>query len=393
MQKLTLILICFIVFITTGCQEKKEPSPVGEISSMSVSARKVDGTVILNITALTFGESGMPIPVNFEQAEVWVSEGAAGYSNMKLTNTTTATTVKLEALKADKTYYVAVKGIKNGVKTEFSKAIMFTTSSLKPTETLLELQNNWFMSSSADSSYLAYVDANTGEVILQNWRDKTKQVIFKNSASKSYQVKGIYSQGTLLVLETTRNRERAYDYYDFYTKKFTEIPMPEGARVWNCAFSPDGFKMAYTDYNRAGLYIYDVVLKQSRLYSEEFFSEYDWAVDGKYINQIRNVTNGSLDAREIVKWDLANGKQAPVRLFEWPDAIQWMSFSHDEQFVLFSSYVSNNADLWIYELKTGKTWQISDVSNFGWLSETEFFVNTNKTGNETTWKTYKYKLP
>ncbi|MBA4850962.1 WD40 repeat domain-containing protein [Emticicia sp. BO119] len=392
MQKSLLLVVCLVCLLITACQKKQEPLPDDEIASMSVSARKINDGVTLDIAAVTF-KNANPVATTFEQAEVWISEEASGYSNMKLSSTTTSRTVKLENLKADKTYFVAVKGLKNGVKSEFSKPIMFTTSSIKPLETLLELPNGWFMSSSDKSPYLAYVDASTGEVTLQNWKDKSKKVIFRNSASKSYQIKGFYSEGTLLVLETTRERERAYDYYDFLSDKIIEIKMPPGARIWNCAFSPDGFKMAYTDYNKTGLFIYDTVIENVRLYSNEAFYDFDWSRDGKNIDQIRTKPNSSSDTREVVRWDLADSGKTPAKLFEWPDNIQWTSFSPKDDYVLFASYVSNNADLWIYELKTGKTWQISDVANFGWLSDKEFFVNANKTGNETSWKTYKYTMP
>ena len=393
MKRITLITVILISVLTGACDKKHEPSPDEKIHSMSVSVRKVNDQVQLDITALTFKNSSGPEATTFEQAEVWVSEGVSGLSNLKLVTTTTEKTVKLENLQPEKTYYVAVKGLKNGVKSDYSKPIMFTTNSLKPVQTLLELNFGWFMSGSDKNPYLAYVDDNTGEVILQNWQDKSKKVIFKNSASKTYMIKGFYSEGTMLILETTRNRERAYDYYDLTTEKFLEIPMPEGARIWNCAFSPDGFRMAYTDYNQTGLYIYDIVLKQSRKYSDSFFYDFNWSVDGKSIIQLRNKPNVNSDAREIVKWDLADSNKAPELLFEWPDVIQWMSFSPTDNYVLFSSYVSNNADLWIYDLKTRKTWQISDVSNFGWLSDKEFFVNANKLPNETSWKTYKYTMP
>jgi len=393
MKRIILIAVILISVLTGACDKKHEPLPDDKISNMTVSARKVNDDVILDISAVKFNSGSGPEATTFEQAEVWVSEGVSGFSNMKLVTTTAEKTVKLENLQSEKTYYVAVKGLKNGVKSDYSKPIMFTTNSLKPVQTLLELNFGWSMSGSDKNSYLAYIDGNTGELILQNWEDKSKKVIFKNSASKTYLVRGFHSEGTLLVLETTRNRERAYDFYDLTTEKFTEIAMPEGARVWNCAFSPDGFKMAYTDYNKTGLYIYDIVLQQSRKYSDGFFYDFNWSVDGKSIIQLRNKPNVNNDIREIVKWDLADSNKTPELLFEWPDLIQWMSFSPTDNYVLFSSYVSNNADLWIYDLKTHKTWQISDVGYFGWLSDKEFFVNANKIANETSWKTYKYTMP
>lgn len=394
MKRVSLLIIIVIGLFINACQKKQEPSPTpgDEISSMSVSARKENGEVMLTINAVTF-KGTLPTATNFDQAEVWVSEEASGYSNMKLVSTTNAKTLKLDNLKADKMYYVAVKGIKNGAKTEFSKQIMFTTSTIKPLETLLELQNGWFINSSSASPYLAYVDDGTGEVILQNWKDKTKKVIFKNTAAKSYHIKGFYTEGARLFMETTRGQDRAFDYYDLTAEKIVEIKNPIASRIWNCAFSPNGYRMAFTDYNSTGLFLYDTVLENVRLYSNDTFHDFQWTVDGKNIIEVRNKVNSSLDTREVVKWDLADSKKTPAKLFEWPDAIQSVLFSPNDEYVLFTSSVSNNADLWIYELKSGKTWQISDTSNFGWLSAKEFFVNVNKTGNETSWKTYRYTMP
>lgn len=393
MKRIPLLIIIAITLFNISCQKKQEPSPDDKISSMSVSARKVNDEVILDISASKFTTIPVPVSATFDQAEVWISEEASGYSNMKLTTTTTVRTVKLENLKADKTYYVAVKGIKNGVKTEFSKQIMFSTRSLKPDQTLFDLPNGWFMSSSDKSPFMAYVDGGTDEVTLINWKDKSKKVIFKNHAGKSYQIKGFYTDGTRLFLETTRERERAFDYYDLVDGKIVEIKSPLGVRLWNCAFSPNGFRLAYTEYNKPGFFIYDIPLENVRLYSDDTFHDFEWTVDGKNIIEVRNKANAAADAREVVRWNLADSKETPAKLFEWPDAIQWVSFSPQNDYVLFSSSVSNNEDLWIYELKTGKTWQISDVNSFGWLSDKEFFVSANKTGNETTWKTYKYTIP
>jgi WD40 repeat protein len=392
MKRIPLLIVIAITLFATSCQKKQEPSPDDQISSMSVSARKVGAEIIIDISAIKFDNVG-PKQTTFDQAEVWISEEASGYSNMKLTSTTNVRTVKLSNLKADKTYYVAVKGIKGGVKTEFSKQIMFSTSSLKPDETLLDLPNSLFMSGSYESPFIAYIDDLSGEIIIQNWKDKTKKVIFKNSTAKNYQIKGFYNGGTRLFLERAGEIGRTFDYYDLLENKFIEMKMPFGARIWNCAFSPNGFRMAFTDYNSPGLYLYDIAIENVRLYTNETFHEFSWTVDGKNINQVRNKANASLDAREVVKWDLADSKLAPAKLFEWRDAIQSVSFSPGNEYVLFASTVSNNEDLWIYELQSGKTWQISDANNFGWLSDREFFVNVNKTGTETSWKTYKYTMP
>jgi hypothetical protein len=405
MQRLSLLIICFVAFFINACQKKNEPSPPetgDKISSMSVSSRKINDVVTLDIAAFTLKGTNGPGPTTFEQAEVWISEELSGYSNMKLNTTTTSRTVKLENLKADKTYYAAVKGIKNGVKSDFSKPIMFSTRSLKPVETLLDFPFSWTVSSSDILPYLAYVDGGSGEVILRNWKVKSDTILFKNSASKSYQVKGFYGRELKLFLETTRNREPAYDYFSWIQDEkdptkgkygFTEIVMPFGVRIWNCAFAPDGRRIAYTDYNKPGLFIFDIILNNVYLYSNETFFDFCWSADAKNIIETRNLANSTLDARELVKWDLGDSKKTPEKIFDWPDPVQHVLFSPQDDYALFASTISNNADLWIYELKTGKTWQISDVANFGWLSDKEFFVNANKTGNETSWKTYKYTMP
>lgn len=397
-----LIVIAFTLFIIS-CQKKEEPSPSGEdkIYSMSVSARKVNDEVILDIAAAKFTSGLIPEPTTFDQAEVWISEELPGYSNMKLSATTNAKTVKLENLKADKTYYAAVKGIKNGLKSDFSKPIMFSTRSLKPVETILDFPFNWTVVSSDVLPYLAYVDG-AGGVILRDWKVKSDTVLFKNSESRSYKVKGFYGRELKLFLETTRNKETAYDYFSWIQDEkdptkgkygFTQVIMPFGVRLWNCAFSPDGRRIAYTDYNKPGVFIFDIILNNVYQYSAETFFDFYWSADAKSLIQTRNLPNSTSDARELVRWDLGNNKKTPEKIFEWPSPIQQVLFSPQDEYALFASTVSNNADLWIYELKTGKTWQISDVASFGWLRDKEFFVNANKTGNETSWKTYKYTMP
>jgi WD40 repeat protein len=394
MQKSSLVIVFIVLLLMSACWKKQEPPPDGSISNMAVSARKVNEEVILSLTAYTFKSPVGPEPTTFDEAEVWISEEASGYSNMKLAYTTKEKTLKLENLRPDKTYYVAVKGTKNGIKTDFSKAIMFITRSLKPTSTLIETARSYYMKSSDNSPYLAYVDDITGELVLKNWQDKSTRVLFKNTQSKWYQVKGFNAQGGRLFLETsnTNNKERAFEYYDIAAQKFVPIEIPANARVWNYAFSPDGSKLAYTDYSRQGLYMYDITTKADKLFSNDgFFYNFDWSADSKHVFVLRP---GSGISKQIVKYDASNASQIPAKIFEWPDeTLSSVAFSPKEDYVLFGSYAANNNDLWICELKTKKLWQISDVGNFGWISDKEFFVNGYKAENEVTYKTYKYTMP
>ena len=394
MQKSSFLIVFIVSLLANACWKKNDPYPDGSISNMAVSAKKINDEVTLGISAYTFKSPVGPEPTTFDEAEVWISEEAPGYSNMKLAYTTKEKTLKLENLKPDKTYYVAVKGIKNGVKTDFSKAIMFVTSSLKPTSTLVETARNYYMKGSVNSPYLAYVDETTGELILKNWEDKSTRVLFRNIQSKWYQAKGFNAQGSRLFLETGKNNnsERAFEYYDITAQKFVPIEIPANARVWNYSFSPDGSKLAYTDYSRKGLYIYDITNKVDKLFaSDGLFYSFDWSADGKYILVLRP---GQGLTRQVVKYDISTANLSPNYVFEWSnESIGWVTFSPKEDYVLFGSYAANSTDLWICELKTRKLWQISDIGNFGWVSDKEFFVNGNKAENEVTYKTYKYTMP
>lgn len=393
MQKIPLLIVFIVSLLTNACWKKHEPSPDDEISSMSVSARKVNDEVILSISAYTFRSPVGPEPTNFDAAEVWISEEISGLMNMELAYTTSQETLKLENLKPDKSYYVSVKGIKNGVKSGFSKVIMFITRSIKPDATILELPDNVYMKSSSNSPYLAYVNDKSKEVILQNWQDKSKKVIYKNTATKTYSVLGFYAQGNRIFLETSKNNNRAFEYYDLTTQKFTEIDMPAGARIWNFAFSPDGSKMAYTDYDKKGLFIYDTGTKENKLFSGEYFYSFDWSHDGKNIIQFRDKPNAGGNIKEVVKFNTTDTGLTTSQIFEWPETMGWVMLSPKEDYIMFGSNTSNNRDLWIAEIKTKKLWQISDADTFGWLSDKEFFVNIVKAQNETTWKTNKYILP
>jgi hypothetical protein len=397
MQKNTFLTIFIASLLTLGCGHKHEPTPDGRISNMAVSAKKLNDEVILNITAYTFASHVGPTPTTFDEAEVWISEEASGYSNMKLAYTTREKTLKLENLKPETTYYLAVKGTKNGEKTDFSKAIMFSTRSLRPSSVLLETSNNNYMKSSGNSPYLAYVDGTTNNLILENWQNKTRKVLYKNIPGKSYQVKGFYANGSRLFLEISRgnNSERAFEYYDIAAAKFVEIEIPTGARVWNYALSPDGSKLAYTDYSRKGLYIYDINTKVDKLsWADGFFYNFDWSADSKNIYALRTVSFSGPPATEIVKYDPANPDQLPTQMFYWLDtSLSWAMFSPKEDYLMFGSFVANSADLWIYEVKTKKIWQISDAGNFGWISDKDFFVNGYKTEGESSYKTYKYSMP
>lgn len=398
MQKTTFLVILIAALLTNACWHKHDPSPENDkISNMAVSARKLNDQVTLNITAYTFTSHVGPTPTTFDEAEVWISEEASGYSNMKLAYTTKEKTLKLENLKRETTYYVAVKGIKDGEKTDFSKAIMFITRSLSPSSVLLETSNNNYMKSSGNSPYLAYVDGTANDLILENWQNKTRKVLYKNIPGKSYQVKGFYANGSRLFLETNKgnNSDRAFEYYDIAAAKFVGIEIPAIARVWNYALSPDGSKLAYTDYSRKGLYIYDITTKVDKLaWADGFFYTFDWSADSKNIYAIRTMNVSGPPATEIVKYDPANPDKLPTQVFSWLDTtLSWAMFSPKEDYLLFGSSIANSPDVWIYEVKTKKIWQISDSGNFGWISDKAFFVNSNKATGENSYKTYRYSMP
>ena len=399
MQKLSFILLITVGFVINACWKSQEPRPDDPLSFMSLSAKKMESSVDITITALVHKGTIGPQSTSFEEAEIYISEETP--NTMKLSYTTKATTLKLTNLEADKIYYLAAKGTKNGQKTELSEPIMISTRSLKSLETITENTCSPNTKSSVDSPYWAYSlscglssTSNNDEIWVENRLTKTKKMIHKNSSSKHYFVKGFYNEGKIIILETTQNKERAFDYYDIATEKFVNIEIPADARVWNYAFSPDGTKLAYTGYNKQGLYIYDTKTKEDKLFSTDYFYDFDWSRDGKTIVQLRNKPNVSSDIKELIKYKLSTEGQKTEQLLEWNDlGIQWLSLSPKEEYILFASYVANSNDLWIYEIKTGKVWQISNVNNFGWLSDKEFFANINKAANESTWKTVKYRMP
>lgn len=399
MKKIPLLIVFIVALLTNACFKEHDPEPNGAISSMEVSAKRVNDDVIVDIVAYTDNGQVGPTTTTFDAAEIWIAEDVKGYANMELAYTTTQTSLKLENLKPDKDYYVAVKGIKNGKKTGFSKYIMFVNRSLKPTSTLFEMPAAavYYIKSSSTRPYVAYLDNTTGEVILQNWQDKSKQVIVKNTDTKVYQVRGFYAEGSRLFLETSNpynHSERAFEYYDLSTEKFVAVELPTRARVWNYAFSADASKLAYTDYSRQGLYIYDMTTKEDKRYLSDSFYSFEWSADGKNIYMIRNKAFIGPPIAEIVKYDITNAAQEPTPLFEWRDeTMAWVMLSPKEEYILFASYISNSPDLWIFEFKTKKFWQISGIVNFGWLSAKEFFVTTGESESGDTYKTYKYTMP
>lgn len=393
MKHIQLAIIFATTLLVSGCWRTNEPSPKDDIDMMSLSAKKVDNTVTLSIEALTFKGSVGFLSTTFEQAEIWIGEENSGTNNMKLAYTTSDKTIRLDNLKPETVYYVSAKGIKKGAKTDFSKPIMFITRSIKPVETLLELSSGFYMKSSTNTPYMAYTDNKTNELVLLNWKDKSKKILYKNTTGKSYLVRGFYSDGNRILLETSRNGERAFEYYDITAQAFGTIEIPATARVWNYAFSPDQTKMAYTDYAKQGLYIYDVNTKENKQFSGDFFYEFDWSNDGTSIIQLRNKPNAVDNTKEIVSYNIADASKNAIHLFEWPNSLQWVSFSPKQDYIMFGSNIANSSDLWIYEIKTKKIWQMSDVGNFGWIGDKEFFVGSLKNDKETTWKVDKYIMP
>ena len=393
MKKSLLLLLLSIALTEMGCQSYVSPYSQEPIKALSISAKIIDNYVEIGIDAEALTSSGV-LPTTFDEVEVWVAEDNP--SNRKWSYTTKETTLKLNDLQADKMYYISAQATKNGQKTEISKPIMFINSTIKSVGLLSESSCGAYIKSSTDTPYLVYSmgceKGQFNEIWIENWQTRAKKMIHQNSSSKHYTVKGFYDAGKIIILETTQNKKRAFEYYDMSTEKFINIETPADASIKTYDFSPDGKKMAYTDSTKQGLYIYNTQTKENRQLSNDVFYDFEWLKDGETIVQIRNKpTNGTNPTvKEVVRYKIIGNNPPAEKLLEWEDSnLGWASISPKQEYILFQSYVANNNDLWVYEIKTKKLWQISNVTYFGWLSDKEFFANVTYKGDDT----FRYRIP
>lgn len=363
-------VLFFGLCLTLGCNKIPEPSPAHPLL-MSAVASYADAAVSIQSIGSVFVGSTGPRPVDFDETEVWLSEGSP--SNMKLIQTTDQKTIELTGLQADKVYYVAVKGSKGEYWSELSAPILVVPNPVKPTKQLQQTTNAVSFYLSPAGTYSLVQSQDSKEITLT--RPSTGNVEKLTYPSTIF-FRNWIGNGEKLLFEVPSNQRRRYVVYDAAKGTFDNFPLPEIANVWEAAFSPDGKKIAYTDYDRTGnVLLYDTDTKVDKRTALAKPYEMVWTADSRSL-LIHRYASASSDAHEIVEYDPE--KDAVIKtLFVTPPkgSVERPVLSPTGDKLLFSSSLSGQPHVWLYDLTTEKLRPVTQGSyQFGWLSGSEFYA-------------------
>ena len=372
MQKISTLfaLIFFGLFLTMGCKKTPEPSPEDPLLMNAVASYDNDKVIINSIGSVFMGTAG-PQPVDFDKTEIWVSEGSP--SDLKLLETIHEKQTELTDLRPDKMYYVAVKGSKGDYWSALSAPILVIANPLKAVKTLwqptkgsntyLSPASTYSLGQSQDAQTITLTHLASGKAQKLTYKST---LLFKTWGTNSEQV----------IFETSANQRRAYVIYDVVKETFSEFALPSTAHVWLAALSPDGKKIAYTDYNRTGnVWVYDTDTKTDKKTALPQPYDMEWTNDSRAL-LVHRYGATSQESQEVVLYDVQ--KDAVTKaLFTTPykNSLQSPKLSPSGNQLLFSSTLSGQPHLWLYDLRTEKLRPVlKSTFQFGWLSASEFYA-------------------
>lgn len=364
------MMVLFGFWITVGCDRTPEPSPAHPLL-MSVSAVYKKDTVRLEPVGSVFVGTTGPQPVDYDQTEVWLSEGRPG--DLKLIQTTDRKTIDLTGLQPNKIYYVAVRGSKGAYRSELSAPVLVVPDPVKPARQLQQTANSVSFYLSPAGTYSLVQSMESKDIALtQSATGKVQQLTYPSTIF----FRTWLGNGDRILFEVPSNQRRRYVVYDAVKGTFSDFPLPAIANVWEAAFSPDGKKIAYTDYNRTGnVLIYDTDTKTDKRTALAKPYEMVWTADSRSL-LIHRYGSSSVDAHEIVQFDPE--KDAVTKtLFVTPakGTVERPALSPAGDKLLFSSTLSGRPHLWLYDLTTEKLRPVMQSSyQFGWLSGSEFYA-------------------
>jgi hypothetical protein len=358
--------------LCTHCNPPIDPE--GESIDMVLGTIYKPEETTLQISATTFRSPTGPIETDFEEAEIWIAQDNP--TDLKRLLTTSEVAITLSDLLPDKQYYVAAKGKRKNTWSKLSTPILIVPRLLKP------LQNITLKTSSSSSIYLSpnqkyaieqvgnsdaqetwLIDRSTGtrqkisnteiSFFFHRWSDKSNQAFF----------------------EVSRNKKRGIVAYNMATGQLSEITLPATIDMWVWAVSPDGSKVAYKDYKRRGLWVYDHDTQtEKQLSTNNFLSSLNWSADSKSLIIVRSSATLS-GQQEVLQLDMQNQERILYRL---PKnlSIQWSKLSPSQEHLLFSSNLSGTSQVWLYDLQKQQLYPVSNSTSheFDWLLNDTFYA-------------------
>lgn len=354
------LLVLALPVLLASCWDEP-PGPKAEIDFMTVSASK-DEAVSIRIEAMTMWGTNGPVAVSFDSAEVWLEE--IGAPVKKHIATTAEKTYQLDELVPDRIYNVYVAGIKRGEKTEMSQPARFSTYRLNKGSDVVQNTDPDFKAA-VNSPFLVYYK--NRELIFAE--RKSGQEVKRKSLGSGYLLVGLRGNGNQVILQGVRNNERVFFSYDVISDKMEEKELPKNSRVWSYDFSIDGNKIAYKDYSRPGLFVYDFETRKEQSFSPGFFNDVFFGNNDSTLYLTR--PKGSGESRELAVFDLSTAQFSNALVNHW---VSYPQMSPDSRFLMFGSEMSGSNDTWIYETGTPRAWQISGARNICWIDENRFLV-------------------
>ncbi|HEV7351144.1 hypothetical protein [Telluribacter sp.] len=354
------------------------PDGLTEVALRSVNHQSY---VELQLSGKVFASHNGPVPAKFDKAEIWLGERP---DQLTYAFTTDSTTVRLNNLKPNTLYFIASKGTRGSVTTPLSEPIVAIRHEYSSTNTIAETaagaSTRYF---SPDGKKVAYLE---GKDVLV--KDLTQNTLLATIGSGF--VRGWSSNSDRLFLEQTSGKDRKAAYYDVGGKAVVSYQLPSQVRLWDFKISPDGKSVAYKDYNRSGLFLFnEKEAAEKRFYPSQLFSSvrWTWHSDGTRLLYYVDGVSG----KGLQQFDISSGQSGafPIALHY---AVDFPEMSPSGRYLLFSSNLAGAPDVWLLDIENQVFRQYPQGFGFSWQADDSFIVATKSTGNSSPLKYIQYRV-
>lgn len=359
----------FLLLLAFRCQHDPAPSPENPLT-MELRVDYQPDRLTLNIQGTVFRSHVGPTDAPFDRAELYLAEGQpAGYT---LLATTSEKQFVLTGLRPGATYYLAAKGVRGEYTSELSKPIRVLADVLKPTSAWQPFDRSSWYTVSPDGRRAIRQRFAEKETWLEDWSTGQRQPLsYANTEQGILWARNWDATGERVFFEISRNKNRALVAYDVAKANFTEVNLPANARLWSYAIAPDGRKLAFTDYNRPGVWLYDFDSGSQKKLPIEGATE--WTADSRHLLVTQATSSGGVNLR------LFDPQTEVSTLLETEPTGGGdpMKLSPSGRYLLFSSALSGCCTLWLRDFQQNTLRPVQSAVQFGWLGTDEFYVVPN----------------
>lgn len=383
MKKYAPLLLLLLAF---RCQHDPDPSPENPLK-MELRVDYQPDRLTLNIRGTVFRSHVGPTDAPFDRTELYLAEGQpAGYA---LLATTAEKQFALTGLRPGATYYLTARGVRGTYTSELSTPIRVIADVLKPASAWQPFDRTSWYTVSPDGRRAVRQHFAERATWLEDWSTGRRQSLaYANTEQGILLPKSWDATGERVFFEISRNKNRALVAYDVAKATFTELPLPANARLWSYAIAPDGKKLAFTDYGRPGVWLYEFGSGDPKKLPIEGFTE--WTADSRHLLLAHFTASGGVNLR---LFDPKTEVSTPFET-EPTGGGTPMKASPSGRYLLFNGALSGCCTLWLRDFQQNTLRPVQSAVQFGWLGSDEFYVVPNAPETPTgTPQILKYRVP